>query len=192
MDTMINRVIRAAMLDVPFYNEVEADTSLNQEALLVVVLVSVIGGIGSFLGGLIKGNFGEAILGLIVAVVLGVVNYYVWSYLTYFLGTQLFEGTADPGELLRVLGYASGPRALSILSFIPCVGPLIGFAGSIWALVAGFIGVREALDLDNVKTLLTVAIGWVIIIVISTIVGLVLGIGAIGLGAVGSALSGGR
>ena len=127
---MIDRVRRAAMLDVGLYQEVEADSSLNQEALVVVALVSVVAGIGGFLGGLTGGNIGPAFLALVVAVVLGVVNYYIWSYLTYFVGTSLFGGTADPGELLRVLGYASGPRVLGLLNFIPCVGWVFGLGGA--------------------------------------------------------------
>jgi len=187
---MINRVIRAAMLDVEFFREAEADTSLTQEALMVVILVSLLGSIGSFIGSLINRGFGAALLALIVALVMGVVNYYVWAYVTYFLGTNLFEGKADPGELLRVLGYASGPQALSILNFIPCLGWLIALAGGIWALVAGFIGVREALDLDTTKTLITVIVGWVIIWVVRTILLSVLGVGALGLGAAGALLRG--
>jgi hypothetical protein len=177
MDTLFNRIIRAAMLDAEFFKEAESDTSLNQEALMVVILVSLAGSIGSFIGGLISGSFGSALLALIVALIIGVVNYYIWAYVTYFLGTQLFNADVDPGELLRVLGYASGPRVLSILSFIPCIGWLISLAGGIWALVAGFIGTREALDLDTTKTLITVAIGWVIIPVIGIVVLFILGVG---------------
>jgi len=190
MDTMINRVVKAAMLDKEFYQKAEADTSLTQEALMVVILVSVAGAVGSFIGGLIGGNIGTAFLGLIVSVVMGVATYYIWAYVTYFVGTQLFNATADAGELLRVLGYASGPRVLSILSFIPCVGGLAGLAGGIWSLVAGFIGVKEALDLDTTKTLITVVIGWVIVTVISLVIGAVMGVGALGLGAAGSLLGG--
>ncbi len=158
---MIKRVIRAAMLDVEFFQKAELDTSLTQEALMVVIIVSLIGAIGSFLGGVIAGRFGGALLALIVALVTGVATYYVWAYVTYFVGTKLFDAAVDPGELLRVLGYASGPRALSIFSFIPCIGWLITLAGGVWALIAGFIGVREALDLDTTKTLITVFIGWI-------------------------------
>ena len=93
---MINRVIKAAMLDVQFFNEAERDTSLNTEALLVVIIVSIAGGIGAFVGSLFNGEIGAAVLALIVAAVLGVVNYYIWAYVTYFIGTNLFEGTADP------------------------------------------------------------------------------------------------
>ncbi len=186
---MFSRVMKAAMLDVDFFKEAEADTSLNQEALMVVILVSIAGGIGAFLGALFGGGFGAAILGLIIPIVLGVANYYIWAYVTYFIGTNLFDGTADPGELLRVLGYASGPRALSILSFIPCVGGLAGLVGAVWALAAGFIGTREALDLDTGKTVITILIGWAIVFVITLIIGGMLGVGTMGLGAATSFLS---
>ena len=187
---MINRVIRAAMLDVNFYNEAEADTSLNQEALMVVILVSIAAGIGGFLGGIIGGSISAAILGLVLGVVIGVVNYYIWAYVTYFVGTNLFGGTANPGELLRVLGYASGPRVLGILSFIPCVGALAALAGGIWSLVAGVIAIREALDFDTGKAIITVIIGWVIIMIITFVIAAVLGVGAAGLGALGGAVGG--
>jgi hypothetical protein len=187
---MFNRVTRAAMLDVNLYEEVEADTSLNQEALIVVILVSILSGIGGFLQGVLNGDIGAALLALVVGVVLGVVSYYIWAYVTYFVGTNLFGGTADAGELLRVLGYASGPRVLGVLGFIPCVGGLAGIVGAIWALVAGVIAVREALDFDTTKAVLTVIIGWVIVFAISLVVGLVFGVGAVGLGALGSLFSG--
>jgi hypothetical protein len=189
---MINRVMRAAMLDVNLYEEVEADTSLTQEALMVVILVSIAGGIGNFLAGIIGGSIGAAVGGLIFGVVIGVVNYYIWAYVTFFVGTNLFHGTADVGELLRTLGYASGPRVLSILTFIPCLGGLVALVGAIWALVAGVIAVRQALDFDTTNAVLTVIIGWVIVLIITLVVGAVLGVGALGLGALGGALSGGR
>jgi hypothetical protein len=184
MDTTIKRIMRAVMLDREFYKEAEADTSLNQEALLIVIVVSVIGAIGSFLSSLINQNFGQAFLAFFVSAAVGVANYYIWSYVTYFIGTNMFKGEAEPGELLRVLGYASAPRLLSLLGFIPCIGALISLAGGIWSLVAGFFGVREALDLDTTETLVTIVLGALAIAIVSAIVFGVIGIGAAGAGAV--------
>ncbi len=170
MELLFKRIMRAALLDREFYKEVEADPSLNQEALMIVVAVSVISGIGSFFAGLIAGQPGAAFLALIVNSAIGIANYYVWAYVTHFIGTNLFDGDADPGELLRVLGYASAPRLLGLLGFIPCIGWLIVIAGAIWALVAGFYGVREALDLDTTETLITVGLGWLAIVIITSVV----------------------
>ena len=44
--SMVNRMIRAARIEVPLYEEVEADLSATNQALLVVVLVAVASGIG--------------------------------------------------------------------------------------------------------------------------------------------------
>ena len=172
---IFKRIMRAALLDRDFYKEAEADPSLNQEALMIVVAVSVISGIGSFLAGLVAGRPGAAFLALIVTSAIGVGNYYVWAYVTHFIGTNLFDGDADPGELLRVLGYASAPQLLGLLGFIPCIGWLIALVGAIWALVAGFYGVREALDLDTTETLITVFLGWLAVLIISGIVNRIFG-----------------
>jgi hypothetical protein len=56
--------------------------------------------------------------------------------------------------------------------------------------VAGFIGTREALDLDTTKTLITVAIGWVIVTVIAIVIFTILGVSGLALGAAGSVLGG--
>jgi hypothetical protein len=188
---MIDRMKRAVMLDAKLYQEVEENTSLNREALTIVILVSVASGIGTLLGGIISGDFGRALLGALVSIVIGVVNYYIWAYVTYFVGTSFFGGTADPGEMLRVLGYAQTPQLLGLLVFIPCVGPIISFAAMILSLVAGVIAIREALDFDTGKAIITAAIGWVIIVIISVVIGMVVGVGAAGLGALRSIGSGG-
>ena len=54
------------------------------------------------------------------------------------------------------------------------------------SLIAGFIGVREALDLDNGKTFVTVIVGWVIILIINLVIGGIIGAGALGVGAISS------
>jgi hypothetical protein len=77
----------------------------------------------------------------------------IWSLISYFIGTALFGGKATIDEMLRVLGFASAPLALGI---IPCIG---GIIGALWAMAAAFIAVRQGLDLDDVKTFLTVIIG---------------------------------
>ncbi len=186
MNVMFGRMKRAVMLEAKLYEEVESDASLNQEALLIVVATAVASGLGAFIGGLIGGAFGQALLGMVVAIVLGIVNYYIWSYVTYFVGTSFFGGTADPGEMLRVLGYAHTPQLLGLLSFIPCVGWLISLAALVLSLIAAVIAIREALDFDTGKAVITAIIGWAIIFVINLVVNLVLGLGAAGLGAIGS------
>jgi len=47
MTNIIERIIRAAMLDVDLYKEVEEDNNALTQAIVIVVLSSIAGGIGS-------------------------------------------------------------------------------------------------------------------------------------------------
>jgi hypothetical protein len=156
-----------------------------------VIIASVLSGIGSFLSAIIGGQgIGKAFLGLVLGIVMAIVGYFIWAFVTYFVGKSLFHGTADYGELLRTLGYAFGPTALGVLGFIPCVGWLFSVAGFLWTLVCGFVAVREALDFDTGKAVLTVIIGWIIWLLVAATVGTILGVGVAGLSAVRGALGG--
>ncbi|MBV9327509.1 MAG: YIP1 family protein [Chloroflexi bacterium] len=178
--SLTDRMIRAARLDVALYNEVEADTTATNQALAVVVITAVCAGIGALIGGLMVGRPGVAVGGLIGAVVLELIGWAVWSYVMFFVGTKMFHGTATYGELLRTLGFAYSPGVLLILQFIPVLGGIIAFVVAIWRIITGFIGVREALDLDTGNTIAVIVVGIIAYLIVLAIVGIVLG--ALGLG----------
>ena len=184
--SLIDRMVRAAKLDVDLYEEVEADVSLNGEALTAVVVVAVVSSLGALIGGFGQG-VGVAIMGLVVGIVAAIIGYFVWAAVVTFIGTKLFGGTSDFGEVRRVLGYAYAPNALGFFSFIPIAGGLIALVGSIWALVAGIVAIRQAMDFDTTKAILTVVIGWVVLFVVIFIITAITA--AVGIGA-GVALGG--
>jgi hypothetical protein len=160
---LVERMVRAARLDVTLYNEVEHDEATTAEALYVVVLAAVASGLGTLLG-----SFGEGrgLVGLASEVLTMLLNWVIWSYVTYFVGTRLFDGTATPAEMLRTLGFAMAPGVLNVLGFIPCVGGLVRVVVLGWMLAAGVVAVREALDFDTGKAIGTVVVGWVAMVVI--------------------------
>lgn len=159
----IERVIRAAMLDVEFYNEAEADTSLNGAAAIVVVLASALGGVGAAFAtevNIIAGAFAGAITGLI--------GWLVWSAIALFIGSRL-GGTSDFGEMVRVIGFSYAPLAIGVV-------PWLGFVGAIWALVAAVIAIREGMDFSTSKAIATMAVGWGAWLVLTLVVQAVLDI----------------
>ena len=185
--SLTDRMIRAARLDTSLYNEVEADLNATNQALTVVVVTAIAGGLGSAIGQAIAGRPNGVVGGLIGGVLTELIGWAVWSYVMYLVGTRVFHGTATYGELLRTLGFAYSPGVLLILRFIPVLGGLITAVVGVWRIVAGFIAIREALDLDNGNTLATIVVGIIGYLIVLLIVALVLG--AIGLGA--AALTGG-
>jgi len=173
---LLNRIIGVFKLDSRTFEEIENDRSATGQAALVVLIVALLGAIGSGIltastGG---GSFIGSFLGGLIAPFIG---WFVWSAITYFVGTSFFGGRADMGEMLRVIGFAYAPQVLGI---IPCIGTLIGL---IWTLVALFIAIRQGLDLDNTKTALTIVIGLVAYIIVFFIIGLIFGGGMAAMGA---------
>jgi hypothetical protein len=171
--SIVNRMMRAARLEVPLYEEVEADLTATNQALLVVVLVAVASAIGSGIAGASTGGVvGRLVFGLLSALI----GWAVWSYVVYFVGTRFFHGTATYGELLRTLGFAESPSVLLIFSFIPVLGAILALVVGIWTLVTSFIATRQALDIDNTKTVFTIIIGVIALIVVIAVISLVVGL----------------
>ncbi|MBM4456578.1 MAG: YIP1 family protein [Chloroflexi bacterium] len=178
---ILNGMLRAARLDKSFYEEVEHDASYSQDALGVVILVSLVGALGGFIGGLGAG-IGAAIGSFILQVVLGIGGYYLWVFIAHWVGTQFFKGQGDMGEVQRALGFAYAPRFLNILSFIPCLNVLIGIVAWIWSIAAGFVAIKQSLDQDDTNAILTMVVSAVVVFVITLVLTIIFG-GILGIGA---------
>ncbi|MBV9359690.1 MAG: YIP1 family protein [Chloroflexi bacterium] len=177
--SLTDRMLRAARVDTALYNEVEADTTATQQALMVVILVALASGIGAALSGAFhQAGTGAIVGGLVAGIVSEIVGWAVWSFFAYWVGTRVFGGTATYGELLRTLGFAYSPGVLLILRFIPILGGLIAFIVAIWRLVTSYVATREALDLDNGRTIATIIVGFIAyLIVVAIIVAILAAIG---------------
>ena len=158
MTNFMDRIIRAAKLDIKVYEEVEADKGALRQSMIVVVISSIAAGFGS----IEKAGFNGILVGTIIALI----SWYVWAYLTYFIGTKLLpepQTKADHGELLRTIGFSSSPGLIRILGIIPGLGWVVFFVASIWMLAAMVIAVRQALDYQStVRALGVCIIGWII------------------------------
>ncbi len=153
-----DRIIRAAKLDINLYEEVEADKGAMGQAMGLVVLSAVAAGIGSI------GKAGAA--GIVIGTITALISWYIWAYITYFIGTRIFpeqQTKADHGELLRTIGFSSAPGLLRVLGIIPFFYGIIFFLTGIWMLIAMVIAVRQALDYKSTPRAIGVCIvGWII------------------------------
>ena len=150
---MFDRIAGVFRLNVNTFEEIEHDESATSQAAIIVAIIALLNGLGAgFFADPARGGFISAFLSTILWAFAG---WIIWAVVSYFVGTAFFGGQATVGEMLRVIGFAHAPLALGI---IPCIGPLVGF---IWTLVAGFIAMRQGLDLDDLRTALTVIIGFI-------------------------------
>jgi hypothetical protein len=158
MSLFVDRMIRAAKLDVQLYEEVEADPGAMTQAMNVVALAGVAAGIGS--------SKVMGVSGIIWGSISALVGWFIWSYITYMVGTRLLpepQTKADYGELLRTIGFSSSPGLIRVLGIIPGLGGIVYIASSIWMLAAMVIAVRQALDFRSTGRAVGVClIGWII------------------------------
>jgi len=158
MADLQDRMLRAAKLDIDLYEEVEHDEEALGQATAVVVLSAIAAGVGSIgIGGL---------AGLVSGTLSALLGWYVWAFLTYYIGTRLLpepQTEADHGQLLRTLGFASAPGVIRVAAIIPGLGPIVFLVASVWMLVAMVIAVRQALDYSSTWRAIGVCvIGWVV------------------------------
>lgn len=158
MSSFQDRMIRAAKLDIDLYEEVEADTTAMGQAMGAVVLASLAAGIGSI------SRIGTG--GILMGTILALFGWFIWAYLTYFIGTKFLpepQTSSNPGELLRTIGFSSSPGIIRILGIIPGLTGIVFFVANVWMLVAMVIAVRQALDYSSTLRAVGVCIiGWIV------------------------------
>ena len=146
----------------------------EKESLLCLLITVTCAGVGLIGRGGLSGIFTGTIASLF--------GWYVWAYLTYFIGTKFLsepQTEADHGELLRTIGFSSSPGLIRVLGIIPGLGSVVYSAAAIWMLVAMVIAVRQALDYNSTLRAVGVCvIGWITQIFILMLLFSILGGGA--------------
>ena len=157
MSTLTARLVGSATLDARSYEEVEADTRANWQAVAVVVLSSLGAALGA--GTTTAGS----ILALLFAAIL---SWLVWVFLTLLIGTAVMPGkatNADFGQVMRTTGFSAAPGVFRVLGAIPVVGWVLFFAVTVWMLMSFVVAVRQALDYQTTGRALAVCLlGWLI------------------------------
>lgn len=153
MSSFVERIIGAAKLDPNTYEDVESDSTATTQAMIVVVVSALAGGIGAF-----ADNGGKGFFSMTLATLLG---WYAWAFTTWLIGTKLLpesQTRSDVGELLRTTGFSASPGILRVFGGIPVLGPLINFGTALWMLAAMAIAVKHALDYTTTRRAVAVCL----------------------------------
>ncbi len=170
MNALVQRLRRLGTLDTTVFDEVRSDPNATIPAVVVAVVSTFLAGVGGWLWWLFA-DFGSSgkvfVQSTIIGTILSLILWGVWVAITYVMLTQIFRARADVNELVRVMGFATAPLALTILMFIP--GLDFGIALTATALLFGttVIAVQSATDAPAGRVLVSTAAGfavWAIIL----------------------------
>lgn len=162
------RLQKAIMLDVSFYEEVENDKKFTDQAMMTVVLVSIV-------QGLMIAGF--APIALVQGILGSLVRFIIWAFFIAFVGTRILpepETKSNTGELIRTLGFAYAPGLLVVFKVLPLINSFVDPIVVILQLAAMTIAVRQALDFNSTVR----AVGVCIVAFLLMIVALTLFIGS--------------
>jgi len=171
-NSLVQRMIGAARLDVPTYEEVEHDEKAMPQAAIVVVLASLAAGIGAL------GNDDRA-AGFISGLVSSLLGWVIGAALVYVVGTRLLAGAntqANFGQVARTLGFSNTAGLLAVFGFIPILGPLLAFIGAILVLIASIIAIRSALDISTGRAIAVAIASFVVALIVAAIIAAIFGV----------------
>jgi hypothetical protein len=191
---LMDRIMGAFTFRKGIYREVEEDASFTGTAWLLVVVVAFLNQLGAKAG---AGSITGWLLGAILGTVFTVIGFAVGVLVINFVGRTFFNAEVTFEELVRTLGLAYIWNIIGFIgilavfsSALACVLAPAILVASILGIVAWFIAVKEALDLDWVGTIVTVVIGWIVMFLITGIATLILGALGLGVSAVMGGLGG--
>jgi hypothetical protein len=185
---LMDRIVGAFTFRKGIYREVEEDASFTGTAWLLVAVVAFLNQLG---GNAAAGSFAGWLIGTIVGTLFIVIGFAVAILVINFVGRTFFNAQVTFEELVRTLGLAYVWNIIGVIGIVAFISPALGcvvapaiLIATILGIVAWFIAVKEALDLDWVGTIVTVVIGWIVMFLISAVAGL-LGLGVSGLAGLG-------
>jgi hypothetical protein len=163
--TLVERIVGAFTFRRDVYADVERDTAFTLTALLLVGAIAFLNQLGIHASTQVLTWLGSTVVGTVWSVI----SFAVAAYIMNWLGRSLFGADVTFGEMVRTLGLAY------VWSIVVLIGVVAGLSSALSclfapALVVGwvmlviswFVAAKEALDLDVGRTLVTVALGWLV------------------------------
>lgn len=171
--TFLARLRGALALRVAIYEEVEADSRANPQAVAVVLLSSLAAGLGA------RGFGASSPADVAFFSLVALMAWVAWAWVVFEIGARILPAPhtrVDLGELLRTTGFATAPGLLRIVGVLPGTTIPAFALTAVWMLAAMIIAVRQALDFTNTRRAVAVcAVGWGLAITFAVVFGLLFG-----------------
>lgn len=139
---LVERLQGVFRFDPAIYREIQGDTNAIPQAVAVVIVTSVLAGLGQ-----------STLPMIFLWTALAMLQWGVITALIWGVGRLAVEGEADYARLLRCTGFAYAWFALLVGSSLPVIGPLFAWAGVLLSLASLVVATREVLATDTTRAL---------------------------------------
>ncbi len=174
INAVINRLLRLVRLDTTVFDEVRDDEKELIPAVVIAVVAAFLAGLGAFVWwqtvpaseGYQDVFLNTFILGSVFMIAL----YGVAAMVVYFMIVQVFKIQVDLQSLVRVLGYAAWPLALSVLMFIPGIFPVFALLPLCLLFVMMIYAVQSVSGADSTQVVLACVAGLAVMFLVLGII----------------------
>ena len=171
MAMFFRRFVGALALDAGTFEDIEAGRDAGLQSIVVVMVVSLAGGIGAIGAGAI------GIAGFLTGAVMVLGAWLLWVGVIATVGSVTLaepHTSSNVRELLRVLGYAAAPGVFLAFAAMRSAAPIVIVIVAVWMIAAAVTGVRQALDYRHTSRAIAVcAIAWLVAAGMMTAVALI-------------------
>jgi hypothetical protein len=185
---LMDRIIGAFTFRKGVYAEVEADTTFTSTAWILVVVFAFLNQLGTYA----SEDLLDWVIGTGIGWVTTVIAFAVAAAVISWVGRSVYKAEVTFNELVRTMGLAWVWTVVGVVgaitafsSTLQCLlGPAL-VVGWIAMVIALFVAIKEALDLEWGQTILTVILGLIPMGIIMALTGIalsVLGLTASGIG----------
>lgn len=187
-NAIVNRILRLAQLDTSVFDEVRDDAQELVPALIVLGVSSLLAGLGAALyWTVVPNDFLELdniwLNNFILGSIFFALMYVVAALVIYVVLAQMYKVTTDLQSLIRTMGYASVPFAISLLMFIPVLWPLFMIVPLALLFVMMIYAVQSATGADSAQVVMATTIGFAVMCLILGFIALQAGAGDAPIGA---------
>ena len=187
---MWSRMKKASRLDTQGVLELKTDTTATGQAVGVLVLAALSSGVGNAVFTQLQHpniTITSIIVGSLANMISACFAAFVWSATVFLVGTKLFQGRTRYWELARPLFFSTSPFILLILISIPIPSMIVlwkinipsvitfgtlhinwipgtvAIVASVWIVVSQVFALKQVMGFDIRRTMLTVAVGLLIL-----------------------------
>lgn len=162
---LAERLQRLLRLDATVFDEVRQDPAATGPAVVVLVGSTLLAGIGGWLWWIVQGygDTGKLFLqSVILGSVFSVALWIVWLLIAWVILAQLFQEQADWQQMLRAMGFAAIPLALSAAMFIPGIDLGVALASLVFFFGLTTIAVQSTTTANAARVLVANVAGFAV------------------------------
>jgi hypothetical protein len=170
---LMDRIIGAFTFRRGVYAGIEKDSTFTITAWILVIVVAFLNQLGSFA----SANLGRWLISAVGGTIGVVIAFALAGFVIQWVGRALFNADVTFEEMVRTLGLAFVWQVIGVIgvlaAFVPTLAWLVApavFVALILGLIAWLVATKEALDLTWLQTIVSVILGFVVLVVIMFVV----------------------